>query len=171
MSEYLDEVEKKKTESVMLAKAIKVAAEVHEHQSDKAGRPYIFHCLAVMSKMTDDIRRIVAVMHDVIEDSPTIAITDIMSMGFSEPVVGAMACITRWPNQSYNKYIQVCSENSIVCDVKIADLEHNLDPCRFEEALKDKDLGRIKMYHGSLRKLRKAQQQWRCHEKGGKRKM
>jgi (p)ppGpp synthase/HD superfamily hydrolase len=52
-----------------LNRAIILAVEAHAGQTDKAGDPYILHPLRVMLRFTDPTERIVAVLHDVIEDS------------------------------------------------------------------------------------------------------
>ena len=53
----------------MLDKAIRIAAVAHEGQLDKAGQPYILHPLRIMFTKENEIERICAVLHDVIEDS------------------------------------------------------------------------------------------------------
>jgi hypothetical protein len=52
-----------------LHEAIKVATDAHEGQLDKGGRPYILHPLRVMMAMEETDEQIVAVLHDVIEDT------------------------------------------------------------------------------------------------------
>ncbi|PSB29764.1 HD domain-containing protein [Chlorogloea sp. CCALA 695] len=52
-----------------LTKAISIATSAHKNQVDKGGKPYIEHPLRVMKQMMSDAARIVAVLHDVIEDS------------------------------------------------------------------------------------------------------
>jgi len=51
-----------------IERAIAIAAEAHEGKVDKAGAPYILHPLRVMLKMATTEERIVAVLHDVVED-------------------------------------------------------------------------------------------------------
>ena len=51
-----------------LEKAIAIAAEAHAGATDKAGAPYILHPLRVMLKVNSPEERIVAVLHDVVED-------------------------------------------------------------------------------------------------------
>ena len=51
-----------------LEKAIAIAAEAHAGATDKAGAPYILHPLRVMLKVKSPDARIVAVLHDVVED-------------------------------------------------------------------------------------------------------
>lgn len=49
--------------------AINIAVNAHRGQRDKGGQPYILHPLRVMLAAQNDDERIVAVLHDVVEDS------------------------------------------------------------------------------------------------------
>jgi hypothetical protein len=53
-----------------LEHAIALAACAHAGQVDKAGQPYILHPLRVMLRLSGADERIVAVLHDVVEDTP-----------------------------------------------------------------------------------------------------
>ena len=53
----------------MLDRAIEIAVQAHSGQLDKGGAPYILHPLRVMLRMATEEERIVAVLHDVVEDS------------------------------------------------------------------------------------------------------
>jgi (p)ppGpp synthase/HD superfamily hydrolase len=53
----------------MLNKAIEIAARAHAGQVDKGGLPYILHPLRIMLTRENEMERICAVLHDVIEDS------------------------------------------------------------------------------------------------------
>ena len=77
--------------------AIAIAAIVHKGQLDKAGDPYILHPLRMMMRMHDKTSRIVAVLHDVVEDSPKADKWDferLRTNGFSEEVIAALDCVT-----------------------------------------------------------------------------
>lgn len=49
--------------------AISIALEAHKGQTDKGGQAYILHPLAVMNRVKSIEEKIVAVLHDVVEDS------------------------------------------------------------------------------------------------------
>lgn len=51
-------------------KAAEIAARAHAGALDKQGRPYLYHPLRVMLAVDDDDARIVAVLHDVVEELP-----------------------------------------------------------------------------------------------------
>ena len=71
-----------------LERAIAIAAAAHAGQLDKGGAPYILHPLKVMLRMTSLEERIVAVLHDVVEDCG-LSLDDLRKEGFSEAAVMA----------------------------------------------------------------------------------
>ncbi len=77
-----------------LERAIAIAAEAHAGQTDKAGERYILHPLRVMLAMETDVERIVAVLHDVVEDSG-ITLQDLRDEGFAEEAVAAIDALTK----------------------------------------------------------------------------
>ena len=52
-----------------LKDAIDLATQHHEGQFDKGGKPYIGHPMRVMEKMMLKDYKIVAVLHDIVEDT------------------------------------------------------------------------------------------------------
>ncbi len=52
-----------------LEQAISLAAQQHEGQVDKANAPYILHPLRVMLNVPTIEHKIVAVLHDILEDT------------------------------------------------------------------------------------------------------
>lgn len=65
----------------LLEKALRIAVEAHAGQMDKAGKPYIFHPLRVCCQCFTDEEKIVAFLHDTIEDIEVTA-EDLHSEGF-----------------------------------------------------------------------------------------
>lgn len=80
----------------MLAKAIAIAAKAFENKTDKAGRPYILHCLRIMNAVNqkDEQLMCAAVLHDIVEDCPQYDGPILLAMGFSCRVVGAVDKLT-----------------------------------------------------------------------------
>lgn len=107
-----------------LEKAIKLATEVHTGQLDKGGQPYILHPLRVMLKMQTNEERIVAVLHDVLEDGTALSL---YQSGFSENIVEAVKALTRGKRESYEDYIARLAPNQLARTVKLRDLEDNMD--------------------------------------------
>jgi (p)ppGpp synthase/HD superfamily hydrolase len=71
-----------------VADAIAVAARVNRDHRDKAGQPYILHPLRVLLRRHAEAARIVAVLHDVLEDSDVTA-DHLRTDGYTEEVVVA----------------------------------------------------------------------------------
>ena len=59
-----------------IEKALQIAAQAHEGQKDKEGQPYILHPLRVMSRVEGEEAQIVAILHDVVEDT-TVTLDDL----------------------------------------------------------------------------------------------
>jgi len=112
-----------------LERAIAIAAQVHADQKDKAGEPYILHPLRVMLRMTTDELRIIAVLHDVLEDG-SMSADDLRREGFAPTVVDAVVALTHRPGESYSAYVRLAAANSLAREVKLADIADNLDPLR-----------------------------------------
>lgn len=135
----------------MLEKAIEIAVQAHKGQKDKSGQPYILHPLRLMMQMKTETEKIVAVLHDVIEDT-SVTLRDLQGMGFSEEVIKAIDCLSRREGEVYADFIENISKNKIAKTVKIADLEDNMNVRRLQ-GLSDNDLGRLKRYLKSWRRL------------------
>jgi (p)ppGpp synthase/HD superfamily hydrolase len=115
---------KTRTAPSTLDKAIALAVRVHAGQKDKAGVDYILHPLRVMLAMKDDVDRIVAVLHDVVEDCG-VTLDDI-ERDFGQTVRDAVDAISHRERESYPDYWRRITENLIAVRVKIADSTDNL---------------------------------------------
>lgn len=113
-----------------LERAIAIAAEAHAGQVDKAGQPYILHSLRVMMNVRGNNERIVAVLHDVLEDCPDWSRSRLHDTeGFGAHIVDALDRLTRRKGEAYIDFIKRC-QGPLSQRVKIADLQDNLDPMR-----------------------------------------
>lgn len=107
-------------------KALKLATEAHKGQKRKDGKDYIIHPLVVASKFNDETHKIVAVLHDVVEDTD-ITLEDLYDKHhISYEIWVAILHITKRKNQSYIDFISQVKKNPIATAVKIEDLKHNL---------------------------------------------
>jgi len=139
----------------MLGLAIEIAVEAHKGQEDKGGLPYILHPLHLMKQLMFDIElAIIAVLHDVVEDSEW-TIEQLRDEGFSERVVSALALLTHNPDDSYDAYIEKIATSLDAVLVKRKDLEHNTDITRLK-GLRPKDLKRMAKYHRAFIRLGEA---------------
>jgi (p)ppGpp synthase/HD superfamily hydrolase len=129
-----------------LEKAIAIALQAHEGVLDKSGKPYILHPLRLMMQMDSEEARITAVLHDVVEDS-AISLTDLAASGFSSEIIDALALLTHDKEATpYEDYIQGIKSNPLARQVKLADLEHNMDTRRLQAPLSERDLDRLQRY-------------------------
>jgi (p)ppGpp synthase/HD superfamily hydrolase len=127
-----------------LEDAILLAVQAHQGQKDKAGAPYVLHPLRLMLRMGSDIEMMVAVLHDVVEDTPY-TLLDLQQAGYPEQVLEALDCLTRRQNETYEEFIERVKANPLARKVKIADLEDNMDIRRISD-LQEKDMERLKRY-------------------------
>lgn len=77
-----------------LEQAIIIAATYHSGQKDKGGAPYILHPLAVMARVGSETEKIVAVLHDVLEDTSMTA-GELAARGFSAEILSALDVLTK----------------------------------------------------------------------------
>ena len=136
---------------VNLSYAIQVAFKAHEGQVDKALLPYILHPLRIMEKMDTEQLKIIAVLHDVVEDT-NLSLLHLKSLGFDKEILEALDSLTRREDESYPEFIQRVKANPLAIKVKIEDIKDNLDVTRLDH-LTSKDLSRIKRYHKALKEL------------------
>jgi (p)ppGpp synthase/HD superfamily hydrolase len=134
-----------------LERAILIAAQAHLGQRDKARAPYILHPLRLMMRMESEAAMIAAVLHDVVEDSDW-TLERLRGEGFSEEVLQAVDCLTHRDGETYDEFIARVRVNKIASQVKIADLEDNMNVKRIGE-MTPKDLARIEKYHRAWRAL------------------
>lgn len=132
----------------MTKKALEICYTAHRDQRDKSGLPYVFHPFHVAEQMIDETTTVVALLHDVVEDSEY-TLTDLVDIGFSETTVEALELLTHSPHDSYMEYIKKLSINPIARKVKLADLAHNSDLTRLEEVT-EKDLLRVEKYKKAI---------------------
>src|SRR5688572_15682369 len=109
-----------------LEDAIALAVEAHRGQKDKSGAPYILHPLRVMFSCETEIERIVAMLHDVDEDTGR-TFDDLRKLCFSEEVLAALECVTKRDGEGYEQFVQRAAANPVARKVKLADLKDNMD--------------------------------------------
>jgi len=136
-----------------LEKAIVLALEKHTGQKDKIGKAYILHPLRVMTQMETEEEMTVAVLHDVIEDTPTTA-KDLEKAGFSKRIVQAVEALSRQNGEKYEDYIDRVAANELAVKVKIADLRDNTSVGRLIMVTED-DIARVARYKKALAKLKR----------------
>ena len=129
-------------------KAITVAYNAHQGQLDRAGLPYILHPLHVAEQMKDEDTCVVALLHDVIEDTD-LTLENLREYGFTEAQIEGVRVMTREEDADYFEYIRSVKTNPLALAVKLEDLKHNSDVTRIIE-MTDKDLQRIEKYKKAM---------------------
>lgn len=132
-----------------LERALLIAALAHSGQKDKAGQPYILHPLRMMLKLDNDEERIVALLHDVLEDT-AVSLDELQEAGFAEPVLEAVQVLSRQPGESRMQAAMRAAQNPLALKVKLADNADNLDVKRLP-SLTEADNERLREY----RKIRR----------------
>lgn len=134
-----------------LERAIEIAARTHAGQLDKGGAPYILHPLRVMLRVAPGAQQIVAVLHDVVEDSE-VTFEDLEREGFSAEVIAGLRAVTKVEGESYEDFVARAALDPVGKAVKLADLMENSDLSRIAEP-SQKDLERIEKYGRAIRYL------------------
>ena len=123
---------------------MEIATKAHKGQVDKSGAVYIFHPIRVAELCTTEEEKIVALLHDTIEDTSVIA-EYLLEQGFPRTIVDAVLGVTRRDDETYEEFVRRASLNPISKQVKIHDLEDNMDIRRLSEVT-EKDLARLNKY-------------------------
>ena len=137
----------------MTKEAMKLCYDAHKDQVDKSGLPYVFHPIHLAEQMENEETTIVALLHDVIEDS-NYTIADLEAMGFSERILTALKLLTHEKDVPYMEYIAKLKEDPIARTVKLADLAHNSDLSRLDE-VDEKAIRRATKYAKAIQLLNK----------------
>ena len=132
----------------MTKKALKLCFAAHKDQTDKSGMPFVFHPFHLAEQMPDEDTTIVALLHDVIEDTPY-TLDDLRAMGFNEQVLDALALMTHDKRIPYMDYVAKIKGNKIARTVKLADLKHNSDLSRLYN-VDEKAMKRIEKYRQAI---------------------
>jgi (p)ppGpp synthase/HD superfamily hydrolase len=135
-----------------LNKAFSIAEKAHKGKTDKGGQPYILHCIRVMDEVESLTEKIVAILHDVVEDTQ-VSIDDLAKSGFPEKVLEALKLLTKDGSKEYDVYIDDIRLNPIARKVKLADLRDNMDVKRLKHPLEKSDLERLEKYIKAYKKL------------------
>ncbi len=135
-------------------RAVAIAASAHVGQFDQGGRPYILHPLRLMARATTDEERTVAVLHDVLEDTPW-TLEQLAEEGFSPVVLEALDALTRREGEPYDTFLDRVLRCPLAIRVKLLDLEDNLDGSRLA-AFGPREAARMEKYVKAHQRLRAA---------------
>ena len=110
---------------------MQIAYDAHYGQVDRGKTPYIFHPMHVAESMKDEDSTVVAILHDILEDTPVSAEL-LRRKGIPERLIEAIEIMTHREDEPYMVYLYriVNSKNKLSLRVKYADVLHNLDATR-----------------------------------------
>lgn len=133
-----------------LEDAIEIAVRAHKGQKDWSGWPYVTHPLRLMTRMETEELKILAVLHDVVEDTD-VTLEQLAEFGMTLDLVTALRLLTRTDEfktpAGYHAYVVRLSTNQLARKVKIADLEDNMDIKRMPRPTEKKDVARLASYY------------------------
>ena len=109
--------------------AEQLAREKHKLQTDKNGDPYILHPLRVAARVSTETEKVVALLHDVLEDTDTTT-DELVTCGVTQEQIQALQLLTHAKQEPYLTYLTRVKKNPLAMAVKLADLADNSDPDR-----------------------------------------
>lgn len=114
-----------------LLDAFSLTARLHAGQLDKAGEPYIQHCVRVMFRLPIDAsmdEKMAALLHDVVEDCDVSA-ADLVALGVPDGVVRLVGALTKQAGEPYAEFVKRALAGP-AGRIKRADIQDNSDPER-----------------------------------------
>lgn len=135
----------------LLDLAARLCVEKHYGQRDKGGSAYFQHPMRVAMRCQKDEEKMVALLHDILEDTDVTA-EDLIGYGFPENVVEGILSVTKMEGESYGEFVERAKSNPLGRVVKIHDLEDNMDILRLGE-LDEKSMKRLNKYLCAYRRL------------------
>lgn len=124
-------------------KALFIMLNAHKGQKDKGGHPYFLHPLRVSMATKNKRSKIVALLHDVLEDSNKYEIKDFNFL--DEEQKEALLLLTHNDSDEYFEYVKRIKQNKISREVKLMDLKDNMNLKRLKDISKD-DEKRLEKY-------------------------
>jgi (p)ppGpp synthase/HD superfamily hydrolase len=118
--------------------AEQIAREVHKEQKRTIGRreDYIKHSERVASHFSTEESKIIAWLHDVLEDSDLTS-NDLFNKGIDTELIRMIVILTRDKSESYLNYILRIKQFHQAKIIKIADIKDNLEKLN-KGSLRDK---------------------------------
>lgn len=114
----------------MIGAAFELALAAHQGQTDKAGMAYIGHVARVAAGVETDAERVVALLHDVVEDCD-VPLADIEAK-FGAEIAAGVDAMTRRNGEAADDYYARVRANPLALRVKRADIADNSSPERLK---------------------------------------
>ena len=122
-----------KNNNNLIFKALELVSRLFIDDVDKGGYPYLEHLISVYRNVSSENQKIVALLHDTIEDKNVTA-DDLIELGFPKKIVDDVAMLSRSKKIEYSKYIDKLVEKGSydALVVKLADLTNNMNLSRIK---------------------------------------
>ena len=134
-----EKYEEIKSSDNLIYKALEIVSNIFKDDKDKGGHPYILHLIYVYRHVYTENQKVIALLHDVIEDK-NVTSDELLEIGFPKDIVDGVLILSKPKSMDYKKYIdKLVNEASLdSLMVKLADLENNMDMTRIKNpTLKD----------------------------------
>lgn len=145
-----------------IEESIEFIQKAHKGQTDKSGRDYYLHPIAVMNRLPKTVGEDVlhaALLHDVIEDTEYTR-QDLANMGYNDATLDVVDLVTKnsEENGSYLEKIEsiIASGNVGAIRLKYADMSENTDPDRVAKLSKNDKKRLTEKYAEPIELLRRA---------------
>ena len=144
-----------------------------EDRTDKNGKPYINHLLRVSNKMTTRDGKVVALLHDVVEDIGGVTFADLKDIGIPSHIIEALKLVTKKESskeltkkeklERYNQEIEhiIKSKNRLAIELKKIDMSDNFDIRRLNQLDEEKQEWLTQKYANNVVKLRKVMERYK----------
>ncbi|TSC60693.1 MAG: hypothetical protein Greene041662_122 [Candidatus Peregrinibacteria bacterium Greene0416_62] len=116
-----------------LVTALEVCMRIHRNDRDRKGMPFVFHAIRVMNRQHTMERKIIALLHDTVENHPESMTLERIESLFGTSIRHSVGALTRKHDEAWDAYIDRILTNEDAAMVKLADLEDNMDPRRMDE--------------------------------------
>ena len=113
----------------LLDKAALICVTRHAGQRDKMGKAYFQHPMRVAMRCNSDEERMVAILHDVIEDCG-VTVEFLQQEGFPMNIIEGILSVTKQEGETYDDFVSRAKKNDIGRVVKLYDIEDNLNILR-----------------------------------------
>ena len=123
-----EEYKKIKESNDLFYKSLEIITKLFNDKVDKGGLPYVIHLLKVYEGVSDDLEKVCALLHDVIEDTD-VTYSDLKNIGYNNDVIEVLKILTKIKGEDYRDYIDriIESDNIHAMNIKLSDLRHNMD--------------------------------------------
>lgn len=139
----------KEESAKLLDKAARICVKKHSGQRDKMGAAYFQHPMRVAMRCKSDEEKMVALLHDTIEDTD-VTPEYLLAEGFPQAIIDGVLSVTKREGEGYEEFVARAKRNPIGRTVKLHDLEDNLDIFRLTEF----DAAMMERYNKYLRAYR-----------------